>query len=225
MISFREILRPFVTTIFLAVAPLVEADCDFSDFPKMWGMKLHSVLDNSQHNNRPMMVKGFTVDSEVDEVVDFYHRKWKGRFDDSTIGPWYQVSTLTASCMMTVQIASMDDSAQGRLVISNVPTADPGAEIGEGLIAPSDAVVVSDLLTQDGIKDGRLSLLASADSPSEVSAFYQSAMSAAGWLSDHSFAEGDARVLVFRKGLNVMNVLIMPTPQVTQILINEETVR
>ena len=225
MCSICTLLRSVTATLVLASAPLVEANCDFGDFPKMWGMKLHSVIDNSQHNNRPMMVKGFTVDSEVDEVVDFYHRKWKGRFDDSTFGPWYQVSTLTASCMMTVQIASMDDSAQGRLVISNVPTADPDAEIGEDLIAPPDAVVVSDLLTKDGIKDGRGSLLASADSPSEVSAFYQSAMSAAGWSSDHSFTEGDARVLVFRKGLNVTNVLIMPTPQVTQILINEETVR
>jgi hypothetical protein len=225
MISFGTLWRPVTAAFLLASSILAEANCDFSDFPKMWGMKLHSVIDNSQYNNRPMMVKGFTVDSELEEVIDFYHRKWKGRFDDSTIGPWYQVSTLTAECMMTVQVASMDDSAQGRLVISNIPTADPSAEMGEGLIAPSDAVVVSDLITQDGIKEGRLSLLASADSPAEVSTFYQSAMSAAGWISDHSFAEGNTRVLVFLKGLNVMNVLIMPTPQVTQILINEETVR
>ncbi len=225
MNCLSRLLRPIITTIMLASAPMVQADCDFSDFPKMWGMKLHSVIENSVHNNRPMMVKGFTVDSEFQEVIDFYHRKWKDQFDDSTIGPWHQVSTLTESCMMTVQVASMDDSAQGRLVISNVPTADPNEEIGKGLIAPSDAIVVSDLATQDGVKSGRVALLASSESPSEVRAFYQSSMASAGWSSDHSFAENDAHVLVFRQGLNVMNVLIMPTPDVTQILINEETVR
>ena len=225
MNCLSRLLRPIITNIMLLSVPMVQADCDFSDFPKMWGMKLHSIVDNSVLNNRPMMVKGFTVESEFQKVIDFYHRKWKDQFDDSTIGPWYQVSTLTKSCMMTVQVASMDDSAQGRLVISNIPTADPNAEIGEGLIAPSDAIVVSDLATQEGTKSGRVALLASSESPSEVRSFYQSSMASAGWSSDHSFVEKDAHVLVFRKGLNIMNVLIMPTPEVTQILINEETVR
>jgi len=225
MDRMSRLLRSIIMTILLSSAALVHADCDFSDFPTMWGMKLNSVIDNSAYNNRPLMVKAFTVDSEFQEVIDFYHRKWKDQFDDSTIGPWYQVSTLTDSCMMTVQVASMGDSAQGRLVISNVPTADPNAEIGKDLIAPSDAIVVSDLVTKDGIKNGRVALLASSESPSEVRAFYLSAMSSAGWSSDHSFAEKNAHVLVFRRGLNVMNVLIMPAPEVTQILINEETVR
>ena len=225
MSIFYRLWLLLVATLFLAYAPVLQASCDFSDFPTMSGMKLHSVIDGSQHNNRPIMVKGFTIDSEFEEVVNFYHHKWKGRFDDSTIGPWYQVSTLTKSCMMTVQVASMNDSSQGRLVISNIPTADPNAEIGVGLIAPSDAIVISDLVTQDGVKKGRVALLASGDSPAEVSAFYRSAMSAAGWLVDHSFAEDSSHVLVFRKGLNVMNVLIMQAPGLTQILINEETVR
>ena len=220
-----SLLRRLVATFLLACAPMSQANCDFNDFPTMWGMKLHSVIDSSEYNNRPIMVKGFTVDSEVEEVISFYHRKWKGRFDDSPFGPWYQVSTLTESCMMTVQVASMNDSSQGRLVISNLPTADPNANIGAGLLAPSDAVVVSDLVTQDGPKKGRVSLLATFDSPAEVSGFYRSAMSAAGWLVDHSFAEESSHVLVFRKGLNIMNVLIMPASGGTQILINEETVR
>ena len=223
-IFYRLWLR-LVATLFLVYAPVLQANCDFSDFPTMWGMKLHSVIDGSQHNNRPIMVKGFTVDSEFEEVINFYHHKWKGRFDDSTIGPWYQVSPLTKCCMMTVQVAGMNDISQGRLVISNIPTADPNAEIGVGLIAPSDAIVISDLVTQDGAKKGRVALLASGSSPAEVSGFYRSAMSAAGWLVDHSFAEESSHVLVFRKGLNVMNVLIMQAPGLTQILINEETIR
>lgn len=217
--------RRLVATFLLACAPLSQANCDFSDFPTMWGMKLHSVIDSSQYNNRPIMVKGFTVDSEFEEVINFYHRKWKGRFDDSTFGPWYQVTTLIESCMMTVQVASMNDSSQGRLVISNVPTAGPNENIGAGLIVPSDAVVVSDLVTQEGPKKGRVSVLATFDSTAEVASFYRSAMTSAGWSIDHSFAEDSAHVLVFRNGLNIMNVLIMPASGGTQILINEETVR
>lgn len=201
-----------------------QADCDFDDFPIMSAMKFFPLLADASFNNRPMMVKGYTSDDSLEEVAGYYHRQWKGRVDDSTIGPWFQVSSLQDECMMTVQIARQNDGTQGRLVISNIPEIAGDAEIGEGLLMPGDAVVVSDLSTKDGPKKGRVSVLASAGSSSEVAAFYLANMDQAGWRLEHSFNQDGAQVLVFRDGLNTSNILIIPAADITQILINEERV-
>ena len=202
-----------------------QANCDFDDLPTMSEMKLFPVMADANYNNRPMMIKGYTADQSLEQVANYYHREWKGRVDNSTFGHWYQVSTLTDDCMMTVQIARQSgDSVQGRLVISNVPSIDPKAELGEGVMAPSGAIVVSDLVTNDGPKKGRVSMLASSGSSSEVMAFYRSNMDAAGWVLEHSFEKDQAQVLVFRDGLKTSNVLIIPAGEITQILINEESV-
>lgn len=200
------------------------ADCDFDDFPIMEEMKLYPLLADSTFNNRPMMVKGYTVDQGLDDIVDFYHSRWK-QANNSSYGSWYQVSTLTHECLMTVQIArNGKQSSQGRLVISNVPTIDPEAALGEGVMAPSDAVVVSDLSTRDGPKKGRVTVLASASSPSELMQFYRGNMTMAGWVLEHSFSQDKARVLVFKDGLKTSNILLVPAGDMTQVLINEETI-
>jgi hypothetical protein len=200
------------------------ARCELDDFPRMDEMKLFSVLDDAIHNNRPMMVQGFIADHSMDAVIDYYHRKWKGRFNDSAYAQWYQVSTLTDDCLMTVQVAAHDDGSQGRLVISNVPTVSSDTPMGEGVLKPTDANVVSDLATVDGPKSGRVTLLAVGESPTEVAQFYRSNLAASGWQQQQDFRKDQAHVLVFRQGLNVMNILIMPSPEVTQVLINSETV-
>ncbi len=216
--------RLLIANGFMWLSLCAFAECDFDDFPTMPDMKLFSVMENAQYNNRPMMVKGYTVDATLEQVANYYYRVWKDRADSSKFGHWYQVSTLTDDCMMTVQIANNEDQSQGRLVISNVPTIDPGAEIGEDLLAPSDAVVVSDLHTQDGPKKGRVSMLASASATAEVESYYRANMGQAGWQLEHSFAQDEAKVLVFRKGLSSTNVLIVPAGDITQILISEEMI-
>ncbi len=96
--------------------------------------------------------------------------------------------------------------------------------MGEGVLKPTDANVVSDLATVDGPKSGRVTLLAVGESPTEVAQFYRSNLAASGWQQQQDFRKDQAHVLVFRQGLNVMNILIMPSPEVTQVLINSETV-
>lgn len=216
--------KALVLLLWIGYAQASLAACDFGDFPVMSEMKLFAVIDNAVHNNRPMMVKGFTVNQNMDAVIDYYHRAWKGRVDDSTYAQWYQVSTLTDECLMTVQVAANGDAAQGRLVISNVPTLSPSTAMGEGVIKPADANVVSDLVTEDGPKKGRVTILALGESPSEVAQFYRATLASQGWQQDQDFHKDQARVLVFRQGLNVMNVLIVPAPDFTQVLINSETV-
>ena len=208
--------------LWLAVATSTQADCDFDDFPVMPGMRTNAVMEDASYNNRPMSIRGFNVDAGIKQVVAHYHRVWRKQYDDTVFGPWYQVTTLNNDCMMTVQVASDDDSSSyGRLIISNPPKGNPRASLGADILAPSDAVVVTDLLTDDGPKRGRVSVLASADSVDEVTQFYLTEMQQRGWGLDRQFSHSGNRVLVFRKGLKENNVLLAPTDDgMTQILIN-----
>ncbi len=207
---------------------VVAANCDFDDFPIMDEMTLQSVMDDAVYNNRPMMVRNFIADqASYHDVVDFYHKKWDQRYDDTAFGMWHQISTMTDKCMMTVQVAAQNNEppSVGRLIISNPPTVDETADVGEDVIAPPDSVIVSDLATTDGPKQGRVTMLSTSESTRSVSKFYLNEMQRKGWTLDREFNEGESRVLVFRKGLNMNNILIIPAGEMTQVLINEEIIK
>lgn len=217
-------MRKWLLLALLSLSTVISANCDFDDVPVMSEMRLFPVLGNAVHNNRPMMVKGFTVDLGMQEVADFYHRKWKGRYSDSVFAQWNQISTLTKDCLMTIQIAANGDATQGRIVISNIPTMSSDAEMGEGVLKPNGSNVISDLVTDDGPKKGRVTLMLAEGLPQDLAKFYQSSLTSRGWRQDQDFMKDEARVLIFRKGLDVQNILLIPTPEFTQILINTETV-
>ena len=207
---------------------MASANCDFDDFPVMEEMAIQAVMDDAVYNNRPMMVHNFIADeASYHDVVDFYHKKWDQRYDDTAFGMWHQISTMTDKCMMTVQVAAQnnDTPSVGRLIISNPPTVDEHASVGEDVIAPPDSVVVSDLSTKDGPKKGRVTMLSTSESTRDVGQFYLNEMQRKGWAVDREFNEGESRVLVFRKGLNINNILIIPAGEMTQVLINEEIIK
>lgn len=210
--------------IALLLAPVTQAACDLDDFPVMSDMKVYPILANAIHNNNPMMIQGFVSEDSAGEVIGHYHGQWEGRFVDSVFGKWNQVSTMTDECFMTLQVAPAGQGSQGRMVVSNPPTIDAGTPLGEGVMKPADAIVVSDLITEDGPKHGRVSLLACSGSPDEVADYYRSNMASAGWRLQHDYKNGEAQVLVFRDGMSRSNVLIIPAGTVTQVLINSEEI-
>jgi len=215
-----------VITLILFLSFAVHANCDFDDFPIMDEMSVQGVMDDANYNNRPMSVRSFVADATYQQVVNYYHKVWDKRYDDTAFGIWHQITTLTKKCMMTVQLAGKGGSpSSGRLIISNPPTANANNEVGEDILAPADSDVVSDLVTSDGPKKGRVTMLSAGGSTSDVASFYQSEMQNKGWSIDRNFVEGDARVIVFRKGLDISNIVILPAGNMTQVLINEETIK
>lgn len=197
--------------------------CGFDDFPMMDDMKTSTLLESSIHNNRPLMVRSFIIDVEFVEVQTFYHELWEGQVDHSTYGPWRQITTITDKCMMTVQVASKElGGSHGRLVISNLPGAAANQALGMDLIRPGDAQVISDLKTDDGFKTGRVSVLTSAQSPSQLKQFYANEYINDGWTFEREFSEGAGTVIVFRRGVETANVLFLEGATGTQILINQE---
>lgn len=204
------------------------ANCDFEDFPVMDEMSVTSIMNDANYNNRPMMVQSFIADdASYHDVVDYYHKVWDKRYDDTAFGMWHQITTITDDCMMTVQVAAQNNStpSNGRLIISNPMANDVSDNLGADVLAPPDSVVVSDLATDDGPKKGRVTMLAAGGSTSDVARFYLNEMQRKGWTLDRQFNEGEAQVLVFRKGLDVSNILVIKAGDMSQVLINEEIIK
>jgi hypothetical protein len=204
------------------------ANCDFEDFPVMDEMSVTSIMNDANYNNRPMMVQSFIAyDASYHDVVDYYHKVWDKRYDDTAFGMWHQITTITDDCMMTVQVAAQNNStpSNGRLIISNPMSNDVSDNLGADVLAPPDSVVVSDLATDDGPKKGRITMLAADGSTSDVASFYLNEMQRKGWTLDRQFNEGEAQVLVFRKGLDVSNILVIKAGDMSQVLINEEIIK
>lgn len=215
--------------IFLLLSMFVSsvwAECDFDDFPIMDGMKVQLLMADTVYNNRPMTVRSFTTDSNLAVLVGFYHRRWRGEFSDSSFAGWTQVSSLQNDCLMTMQAGEIEGvGTAGRLVMSAVPEVSADAPIGEGVLAPGDAVVVSDMTSDDGPKVGRVTILTSAQSVSSAAQFYTSQMSSNGWWLERRFAQQGGAVLVFREGANESNIAIIPAGEYTQIIVNEVTAK
>lgn len=202
------------------------ADCNFDDFPLMPDMRVQSVLDNAVFNDRPMLIRNFSIDTSAERVANYYRQQWRDASVDSEMGAWKQVSTLTKKCLMTVQYNGIPGAgAFGRLVISNVPKITPDAILASDLRLPSGTIVVSDMKTQDGSKKGRVTILTSESSVDQVAHFYRAQKIGAGWAVENDFREQGRIVLVFRKQVNESNIVIVPAGEATQILINEVEIR
>ncbi len=107
------------------------------------------------------------------------------------------------------------------MLISKVPEAEGDAPLGVGVTKPADALVVSDMLTDDGPKKGRVTIITSDQSVSELASFYRTEMAMDNWSLEQNFSQQGGTVLVFRKGVDENNIVIMPAGDATQILINE----
>ncbi|MDX6849737.1 hypothetical protein SCD92_10235, partial [Gilvimarinus sp. SDUM040013] len=220
---FQQPARYISALIVLLLSCVTHADCDFSDFPTMVEMKVSTLMGNATYNSRPMDVRSFSASASEDQLVRFYQNRWRDEFAESKFEAWKQIAHLEDDCLYTVQYGSVgDNNTFGRLLMSEAPTGDDmNVALGEGVVKPGDAMVVSDLLTNDKPKKGRVTVITSEQSVAELASFYQTEMRGDNWSLEHSFSRDGGTVLVFRKGLSENNVIIMPAGDATQILVNE----
>ena len=198
------------------------ASCDWDEFPVMKSMSLAPVLNNATHNRQTLAVKEFRTPDSVEALERFYWRKWEAPVP-SVVAPWKQLSKMiTDTCFATVQYQVTDTGAAGRLVMSEFSANAAGDSLGAGLLLPDDAIVASDTLMDDELKSGRVTLIATSMSPDEVARFYIGGLRRQGWELEPQFNEQEAHVMIFRDGPALVNVLVIPAPDITQVLINTE---
>jgi len=200
----------------------VNARCDWEDFPVMSTMTLAPVLGNTTHNRQQIIAKEFRTPDSKDSLERYYWRRWQAPIP-SALPPWEQLSLMTdTGCLMTVQYQPTDTGTTGRLIMSNFAQSSSMPALGQSLVMPDDAIVASDTIMDDGVKSGRVVILASAMTPDEVSRFYMRQLRSEGWALEHEWNQDETHVMVFRDGPALYNVLITPAADFTQILINTE---
>ena len=201
-------------------------DCDFADFPVSDAMTIGEVAPNLVWNGQRMSVRAFIADSEVNNIIEFYHRAWRDAYADSVSAPWQQVANLTEECMKLVQVAKTRDGSavEGRLAIIFPPATVSTGDFGADVLKPLGSTVISDMLNRDGPKINRLAIITSSENVATTADFYRTELSRRGWHLDQQYDQHDNVVYMFRKQLDEANVLLMPAGDVAQVMLSITTV-
>ncbi|OEC35699.1 hypothetical protein SAMN05216600_104207 [Pseudomonas cuatrocienegasensis] len=200
---------------------LAHAACDFDDFPVLDEMVVASIAEQLQWNNQPMNVKAFSLDGPLSTVLAFYSEQWQGAVDVTRFGEWQQVLHISEACLMLVQVQAHQGKSTGRLMLVNPPAeALATRALGSGVPMPPDAVVVSDMQTDDAGREGQLVMLASTESLEDNLRWYQSEMLRGGWQANHVAQQQNDATLIYSKGRKQFAVVLLRHEGFTQILLN-----
>jgi len=208
--------------LLVALSPLVHADCDFDDFPTLDSMQLATVAEAMQWNNLPMSVKGFRTEAPLETVRDFYGKQWEGEVDFTEFGAWQQILHINEDCMMMVQLRTAEGQTQGRLMLVNPPDEELAQRpLGGGVPMPPDAVVVTDMQSQDSHRDGELVMLLYPETLDVATRWYEAEMVRFGWQLNRRQVSQNNATLIYSKGREQLSVVFLRTAnEQTQILVN-----
>lgn len=199
-----------------------QADCDYDDFPRMEGMLISSIGNQVQWNYMPLNGRSFRVPASVEQVREFYGKEWQDAVDYTEFDGWQQILHINKRCMMLVQVRAQNDRYSfGRMLLTNPPAKDAESiALGTGMPVPPGAQVISDMRSDDKIREGRMVLLLAEDDIHRTQAWYESELLRAGWTLEHRSRQQNAVVLSYAKGRELMTVGLLDAVDRTQVLIN-----
>lgn len=208
--------------LLIACADLAYADCDYDDFPRMDGMLVSSLGASVQWNHTPLQGRTFRVSATVPRVKEFYAQQWPDEVDFSEFNDWDQILHINERCIMMIQVKAQNDRySYGRMSITNPPQAGGGGEpLGSGMPVPPDAQVISDMRSDDVIREGRLVLILNDENIHATRAWYEAELLNQGWNLDHRSQQDNAVVLTYSKDRELMTVGLLRHADKTQVLLN-----
>ena len=206
----------------LAMSPFAMAGCDYDDFPKMDDMLLGSIGDDIEWNNMPMAGRSFHVPASLDKVMAFYDRAWKDEVDHTQFNGWEQILHINRRCMMMVQVKAQNAGfSYGRLLLTNPPVRSAiNRPLGAGMPVPPDAQVISDMRSDDDIREGRMVLLLHEEDMHRTRSWYETELRRQGWSLEERSIQPHAVVLSYTKGRELMSVGLLRHNEETQVLLN-----
>lgn len=199
-----------------------QADCDYDDFPRMDDMLVSSLGGNVQWNHSPMAGRSFRVPATLEQVKSFYEGKWQGAVDFTEFNGWEQILHINKHCMMMVQVRAQNERfSYGRMLLTNPPAKNVGKQaLGTGMPVPLGAQVISDMRSDDDIRKGRMVMLLGEDDLDNTRAWYETELISQGWTLEGRSNQGNAIVLSYAKGRELMTVGLIRAEGRTQILLN-----
>lgn len=206
----------------LSLSHAAVADCDYDDFPQMDNMLLASLGGDVQWNNMPLAGRSFRVPASLEQVRAFYAREWKDAVDFTEFNGWEQILHINKHCMMMVQVKAQNERFSfGRLLLTNPPAKSATSRpLGGGMPVPPGAQVISDMRSDDAIREGRMVLLLNEEDLHATRAWYEAEMQRLGWSLEERSDQLHAVVLSYAKGRELMSVGLLRHQEVTQVLLN-----
>ena len=192
------------------------------------------VSPDGQIEGMQLAIRRFEVPSmTVDEVLQFYRRKWKDQAAEVEMSPWQMIGTKQQGEYWNVQVqAGANGGAWGLLSISDLPDMiDNDKPIGSNAKGNSGkrfpmmagSSVVNDIAQRDIGSTGRTLLLQNEFSVSSNASFYRNYYQTRGYqaMVDHTDARAESHVLVLNKLNHGISLTINKLDGKTSIVANE----
>ncbi|MDX1548933.1 MAG: hypothetical protein R3278_00100 [Lysobacter spongiicola] len=165
----------------LVVVALPLSAADWPDVPLPEDADAIDVAENMLFNGLPMSTSKFRTRARVDEVKQFYRKRWAGEVVENELGTATVLGHFDGRHYITVQIESMGGGTEATVGIMDARATKPDHPPGTWLARPANTEVLSDMQYLDLSGKPRTLALRNTLSPSQNYLFYRSRLVADEW--------------------------------------------
>ena len=222
--------RPPLLTLLLAVSLVLGNRTLLAlgtpDLPPPPDATVEIVTAASSMNGAPISTRKFSVESPVEEVLEFYRKEWAKPIDghpgfaEGHINQWHIISRIEGEFLLTVQVReSQYGHSSGFLAISDHRKRTQVVS-SRSFPVMRDSVVVNDITSNDPGKQGRTFLVRNEFSPTSNATYYRDHYLHRGWQPDFDQSLKGGHVLTFKRGGEIVNIVVQSFGEGTYIVAN-----
>ncbi|MEL0082703.1 MAG: hypothetical protein VW985_06645 [Gammaproteobacteria bacterium] len=212
--------------VFLAVTGLPVNAISEPELPAPPQATVEIVAAASSMNGAPITTRKFSVESSVEEVLEFYRKEWAKPIDghpgfvEGRLNQWQIISRIDGDFLLTVQVREPQyGHASGFLSVSDFRKR---TRVLSSKTFPlmRDSVVVNDITSDDPGKRGRTFLVRNEFSIRSNAAYYRDHYLHRGWQPDFDQPLKGGHVLTFKRGGETVNIVVQSFGEGTYIVAN-----
>lgn len=196
------------------------------DLPAPPDATVEIVTAASSMNGAPITTRKFSVESPVEEVLEFYRKEWAKPLDghpgfaEGRINQWQIISRIDGDFLLTVQVReSQYGHSNGFLAISDHRKRTQVVS-SQKFPLMRDSVLVNDITSNDPGKQGRTFLVRNEFSPTSNAAYYRDHYLHRGWQPDFDQPLKGGHVLTFKRSGEIVNIVVQSFGEGTYIVAN-----
>ena len=212
----------------LAVQAPPVVRCETAPVPP--GSSLSLVASQIAINGLPMAIVAVHSKLSPPEFLKFYANAWTAAdghpvYIRYPLGPWQVIAHAEGGCFYTVQVQAAG-SGSGALIGVSMPKRGSNNAMVPDVVAPSDARVLTHMVSEDGGKQGDTWLLYTATPTAVVMHFYARVLRQRGWaqIMQHlQPGKPDVATAMYQKGAANIGLVVQPMRTGSAITITEMT--
>jgi len=200
------------------------------DFPAPDWLERTAIAEKMIIHGIPSQVEYFEAERDMDEVLEFYRRRWQGNYAghagyrEAHVEPWHVISRLEERHLLTVQVRRQSAlNADGYLAIADLDEIGTEKSAAKDIPKMTGTKVLNHNTSFDPGKKGEVMMLANKFSVSVNGEFYRDYYSERGWgvLQDQKLT--DARAMAFRRFGSEVHLVVKKSDMGSVVVINRVT--